>query len=98
MDAYNAHDLERFVRCYADDAVITTADGAVLSSGLDEIRSSYREAFDEFPDLYAKVTNYVRAGRWVVSEEQAFRRDESLHVVVAYELSGDRICRVIVLN
>jgi hypothetical protein len=98
MDAYNAHDLERFVACYSRDVVIYNADGTVLSDGLDQVRNSYRAAFAEYPDLCAKAVSRVRAGDWIVSEERAFRRNETLHVLVAYQTDRDRIRRVIMLD
>lgn len=84
LEAYNAHDLERFMACYSPDAVIRHADGRVLMSGHAEIRARYGKLFAEHPDVTAEVATRIRVGEWVVDEERVQLGDDQLHVVVGY--------------
>jgi ketosteroid isomerase-like protein len=47
--AYNAHDLDEFIACYAEEAVVEGADGRVVMSGREEMREQYGRLFDELP-------------------------------------------------
>lgn len=96
LEAYNAHDLDGFLACYAPDAVIRHADGRLLMSGYDEIRARYQRLFSEHPAVNAQVSTRIRTGEWVVDEEWVQLTDEQLHVVVGY-LVRDSLIRAVVM-
>jgi hypothetical protein len=98
LEAYNAHDLEAFVACYAADAVIRHADGRVLMRGHDEIRQRYQRLFEQNPDVTAEVPTRIRAGDWVVDEEKVRLADRELHVAVGYEVRDGLIHAVVMLR
>lgn len=54
LTAYNAHDLESFVSCYADDAVIFK-NGTELMSGKATLRERYGKLFTANPNLRCVV-------------------------------------------
>ena len=55
VEAYDAHDLDAFVACYAETVVIEDAEGRVLMSGRDAMRDRYGKLFGTLPDLRADI-------------------------------------------
>jgi hypothetical protein len=88
LDAYNTHDVDAFLDCYAPEAVIRHADGRVLMRGHEEIRARYERLFADNPDVTAEVPTRIQAGDWVVDEEKA----------VGYEVRGDLIQSVVMMR
>ena len=98
LEAYNAHDLEAFMACYAPDAVIRHGDGRVLMDGQDAIRTRYEGLFANNPSVTARVPTRIEAGGWVVDEERVELADSELHVVVAYKVVDELIQTVVMLR
>jgi hypothetical protein len=69
VDAYNRHDVDAFVACYAPGIVVEDASGQRLMVGHDAMRDAYAPFFDENPDLRAKVEHRVQLGAYVVDHE-----------------------------
>ena len=87
--AYNEHDLDAFVACYAAGVVIEDADGNVLMAGRDEMRERYGLLFAASPDVRAKVTR-IRVGSYVLDEEWVTGRpDGEVHAVAIYRLDAE---------
>lgn len=76
VEAYNAHDLEAFASCYADDVVVTSGAGDVLLSGIAALRQQYGEWFSQMQDLSAEVVQRLTRGAWVVARTRG--RPDSL--------------------
>ena len=98
LEAYNRHDVEAFLACYAADAVIRHADGRVLMSGHAEIRARYERLFREHPEVTAEVPTRIRAGAWVVDEERVRLGDDQLHVAVGYLVAEGAIQLVVMMR
>ena len=49
FDAFNRHDLEGVMDCFASDAVVLGADGGRVE-GAEAIRASYAKSFEAIPD------------------------------------------------
>lgn len=98
LSAYNSHDADSFVSCYAETVVIRHADGRVLMTGHDEMRARYQGLFDRYPDLSATVTHRTQVGDWVVDEEQVHMGDQLLHVVVGYRVQDALIQSVVMIR
>ena len=95
--AYNAHDLDGFLSCFADNAIVSGPDGSVQMAGHDEMRAQYAKMFDR-QDAQAEILARVRAGEWVVDHERVTRPGISLEVLVAYQVAGQHITRMIALR
>jgi hypothetical protein len=98
LDAYNAHDVEAFLSCYASDVVVRHGDGRVLMTGHDEMRTDYGSLFVQQPEVRAVVVNRLQAGAWVVDEEVVAMGDRELHAVVGYRVEGDLIRDVVMMT
>lgn len=68
--AYNAHDLDGFVACYAETVVVEDADGHPVMTGREEMRQQYGGLFAGFPTLKAEIVSRMRVGSYVVDEER----------------------------
>ena len=87
LDAYNAHDIEAFVACYADDVVIRDLKtGAVTGQGRAQMRESYATMFERFPNVHASVSTCTVVGNFVFDHEYVTGRDEPLLVMAIYEV------------
>ena len=87
VEAYNAHDLDAFVACYAESVVIEDAEGRVLMSGRDAMRDRYGRLFENLPNLHVEIPTRIRVGSYVVDEERVSGRpDGDIHAVAIYRL------------
>jgi hypothetical protein len=98
LAAYNAHDVDAFVACYAVDATIANGDGRVLLSGHAQMRESYGHLFEQHPDVHADVSERLREGAWVVDHELVRTGAATSGYVVAYRVRDGVIDRVVILG
>jgi uncharacterized protein (TIGR02246 family) len=90
VEAYNAHDLDGFVACFADDAVLTDlASGRVFASGRAQIREAYTATFERLPR--AEVTIAARIGTGAIVVDVEHIQADGSHVVAVYRTAGDAI-------
>ncbi|HEU4457378.1 MAG TPA: nuclear transport factor 2 family protein [Longimicrobium sp.] len=99
LDAYNAHDLPRFLACYAPDVRVEDAEGRTLSTGLEAMRQRYGAMFAAHPDLRATLNARMRAGEFVVDDEEATYGGDSgplqtMRVLVVYRVRDGLIVHV----
>jgi uncharacterized protein (TIGR02246 family) len=95
VQAYNQRDVEAFAECYAPDAVIEDARGAVLLRGRDEIRAKYAAFFEASPTLHAEIPTRIEVGEYVIEEERiSGTSDGEIHAVVVYHVADDLIDHV----
>ena len=90
VQAYNAHELDAFVACYAEEVVVEDGDGNELVRGRSGMRERYGRLFRESPAVQAEILTRIRLGRYVVDEERVTGRAEGdLHAVVIYRLDDE---------
>jgi hypothetical protein len=96
LDAYNAHDLERFVAEYADDIqVFRPPATAPLLSGKKAFAEHYRTNRFNLPHLHAEVAQRIVSGNTVVDHERVSGlQDGDVEAIVVYRLSGGLISAV----
>eukprot|EP00741_Cyanophora_paradoxa_P013624 tig00020704_g13153.t1 len=69
VETYNARDIDAFLACFADDALLVNLDdGKVLASGKEEMRPRYVERFKS-PELHCDVVGRLAMGDTVVDRE-----------------------------
>lgn len=98
LDAYNAHDIDAFLRSYGEDVVVRHGDGRVLMSDKDAMRAAYTQLFSQNPDVRAEVTHRLEVGPWVVDEEVVTTASGELRALVAYEVRDELIRTVVMLT
>lgn len=99
LDAYNARDLERFLDCYASEAVIEDGTGNVMMRGRDAMRALYGQLFAQSPHLHCEIRQRILVGQYIVDEEAitGFHLDgfpTELHAAAVYRVEGRRIAHV----
>lgn len=95
LEAYNARDLERFVKCYSEDVVIEDGAGNLMMRGHEAMRQRYGPMFAAHPDLHCRIVSRIRINDYVVDEERITGRGpEEVHAVAIYRVAGDLITHV----
>ena len=97
LDAYNAKDIEGFMRYWAKDARMYAHPDTLLCEGHAAIRARHADRFRE-PDLYARLIDRQVIGDTVIDRERVTRtfpegRGE-IDVVGIYEVKDGLITRV----
>lgn len=71
LDAYNAHDLERFVAKYAEDIQVFVPPATeLLSNGKQDFADHYRPSRFTLPHLHAELLQRIVSGNTVVDRER----------------------------
>lgn len=97
VDAFNAHDLERFVATYAPDAVVSgvTPEPVV---GRDALRAFYAGRFDDAA-LRCEITTSVTFGeRWVVARELVTSGAGTGETIATFDVVDGLIARASMLK
>lgn len=93
LDAYNAHDLERFLAPYHDDVRVfrPPAQEPVLV-GKQAFGAHYAKNRFNLPQLHAALLNRIVSGSRVVDHEHITGLpDGPLSAIAVYEVDDDRI-------
>ena len=96
VEAYNAHDLERFVAQYADDVqVFRPPSMEPVLSGKAAFAAHYANKRFNLPNLHATVVSRMVAGDKVVDHERIAGLEPGIvQAIAVYEVKGTLIQRV----
>jgi hypothetical protein len=96
LDAYNAHDLERFVAEYTDDIQVFRPPAAEpVISGKQAFAAHYAKNRFTLSSLHAEVVNRMVSGDTVVDHERITGLQEgAVDAVAVYKVSGGLISAV----
>lgn len=96
--AYNDHDLDRFVACFAADIRLIDADGSVRANGHHELRRAYTATF-QIAGLHVDVIGRIVAGDRIVDHELVHRDDlDDREALVLYQLRDGEIVEMRMLG
>jgi hypothetical protein len=98
VEALNAHDLDAFVGCYAEQATIEDGYDGVLASGHAGIRARYGPLLAEHPDARWTVLARIDSGEFVVQHEEVTGRGETSRHVCVYQVRDQRVARERILR
>jgi hypothetical protein len=100
LDAYNAKDLDAFMRLWREDAEIFEHPATLVARGTEQIRERHRLRFTE-PNLHGRLLQRLVMGPMVVDHERVTRTfpegPGQLEVIVTYEVRGELLARSWVL-
>jgi len=93
LEAYNTHDLERFVAEYAEDVqVFRPPQAEPVLSGKKAFAEHYAKNRFSLPSLHAEVVNRMVVGNKVVDHERITGLHEGLvEAIAVYEVADGRI-------
>ena len=97
LDAYNAHDVEAFAACYAEDVRGERMPGGeVVAEGRGALRALYGDLFRREPGRRAELLSRMACGRFAVDLERVTSAPgaEPRIAVAIYEVEGGLIRRV----
>lgn len=96
LDAYNARDLEAFLRPYHPDVTLARLPGdEVFARGHAEMRAIYADLFARAPELHCRLVHRVLHDRFVVDHEDVsgIPGRERVGAVAIYEVVDGLIVR-----
>lgn len=92
VDAFNSHDLEAFLACYADDAVVLSSRGAPILGG-EALRAAYVHRFDDAA-LRCDIESVEHlADGWLRAHEIVTSSAGEVRVFALFQIVGDVIRR-----
>ncbi len=96
LDAYNAHDIERFVAQYTDDIQVFRPPAAEpVISGIQAFKEHYARNRFTLAGLHARVVNRMVAGNKVVDHERIVGLGpDEVEAIAVYEVAGAKISKV----
>ena len=91
FDAYNAHDLERFVAEYTDNIQVFRPPAAkAILSGKTAFAAHYAMNRFTLPNLHAEVVNRMVVGNKVVDHERITGLQKDIvEAIVVYQVVGE---------
>jgi putative hydrolase of HD superfamily len=96
LDAYNARDIDAFMRFWAEDCRCYAFPDALIAEGAAALRARHVERFKE-PNLFGRLLSRIAVGTMVVDHETVTRTfpegPGEVDVVCIYEVEGGRIAR-----
>lgn len=96
LEAYNARDIDAFMRWWAEDCQYYAFPSTLLASGAAEIRVRHVERFKE-PDLFGTLLTRIVVGNMVVDHETVRRSfpegPGEVDVVAIYEIEAGKIAK-----
>ena len=98
VDAYNAHDIEKFVQCYAHDIAIHDLSGKESpTKGIAELRKDYEWLAKAPKDYRVQIVNRLIVGRIVIDVERVLglpKENGTPEVVAIFEVRDGKIKNV----
>ncbi len=94
LEAYNARDIDAFMKDYADDVKLYAYPNTLQTDGKEAMRKSYQTWFERVPDLRAYVKKRIVYKNKVIDEEQVTANGQILNAVAIYEVENGKIVKV----
>lgn len=98
--AYNARDLDAFLKTYSGDIKIYRHPDTLLYSGKKEMSAYYRELFQKAPRLHAEIVKRIVQGDYVIDQERVTGHIKGplLNAVLIYKIKDGLIHRVWIIS
>ncbi|WP_220222691.1 nuclear transport factor 2 family protein [Winogradskyella sp. KYW1333] len=94
LDAYNARDIDAFMKDYADDITLYAYPNTLQTEGKEAMRKGYKDWFGRVPDLRAFIKKRIIIGNKVIDEEQVTANGQIFNAVAIYEVENGKISKV----
>ncbi len=94
LDAYNARDIDAFMKDYTDDVKLYAYPNTLRTDGKEAMRKSYASWFEQTKDLRAFIKKRIVIGNKVIDEEQVTANGQIFNAVAIYEVENGKITKV----
>ena len=94
LDAYNAKNLDAFMKDYADDVKIYNYPNTLRTDGKEAMRKGYQSWFERAKGLKAVIKKRIVIGNKVIDEEEVTANGQTFHAVAIYEVENGLITKV----
>ena len=100
VDAYNAHDLDRYIATFTPSATFGQLGGRILLDSRDAMQGFYRQLFQDRPTVQCTVRSRTVIGPFVIdlqeisSPELAGQGQPPMQAMVLSEVREGRIARI----
>jgi len=92
-NAYNAHDLERFLSYYSDTASVYAFPDKLLARGKDNLRKFYGFV-SQLPDLHVAIRDRTVLKNRIIDHEAGLAGGQKFEGTAIYEVEGGKIIRL----
>ena len=95
LDAYNGHDLEAFLKPYAEDVKVYQFPNTLQFEGKSTMRESY-QFLETTPDLHCELVNRIVQGNTIIDHENVtIDKDKpSFKAIAIYKIKDGKIAEV----
>ncbi|ULQ55230.1 nuclear transport factor 2 family protein [Flavihumibacter rivuli] len=100
LNAYNARDIEGFLKPYSDSVKVYMFPDKLMYKGKDIMRKEYDDMFKSTPDLHCTLVNRITIGNKVIDRESVFFKKgvPPLDAVAIYTIEGGSITEVVFMQ
>lgn len=97
LEAYNSRNLDEFISYYsADIKIYNFQESEPFIQGLENLKHTYKEVFENSPNLNAKIDKRIVFDNKVIDHEKVTGRKgiSFIEVIAIYEIKDDLIAQV----
>ncbi|MEM0992673.1 MAG: nuclear transport factor 2 family protein [Bacteroidota bacterium] len=95
LDAYNARNIEDFLKPYADSVKIYNFPNTLIMDGKSAMRTAYASMFQRTVNLHCELVNRMVMGDTVIDQERVTGiGDEPLKAIAIYKIRAGEIVEV----
>lgn len=96
LDAYNAHDIDAFVKTYHDDVELFIFPNECFCQGKNQLYDLYKKRFTDRPEAIATIASRIVMGDYVSDDETVtgIPGVGSIRLLAIYEVKENLITKV----
>jgi len=94
LDAYNAKDIEAFLKPYAQDVEVFKFPNTSLYKGKEKMRQTYTRMFETIPNLHCTLVNRITEQNVVIDKELVKLNNRVLEATAIYVIKDFKIQQV----
>lgn len=94
LDAYNAKDIDAFMKDYAEDVKLYNYPNTLTTEGKTAMRKGYQDWFNQAKGLKATIKKRIVIGNKVIDHENVTANGQTFDAVAIYEVENGKISKV----
>jgi len=97
LEAYNQRNIDEFIINFSENCIVEDGEGKLLMNGRKAMHESYKNMFENSPNLHCHLASRTIVGDYVLDEERVTGRlgkKEESHVIAIYRIENNQIVHV----